>query len=148
MGKSGPFEAIFAYFSKYRNIKDYQLTIDKLGVNVLSTAIKKMEEDMRFLITGKNKFPLPPEMAEAVLDATIAWAKKYSGNGKIEQLWGLAGMAGGGGIVNVDSPDELDTIMIEFPLGPFTDLEVYPLTDFTATLERTKQAMQAAASGG
>ncbi len=103
---------------------------------------------MRFLITGKNKFPMPPEIAPGVVDATIAWAKKYSGNGKLEQLWGLAGIAGGGGIVNVGSPDELDTIMTEFPLGPFTEIEVYALTDFIGSLEKLKQVMQAAASGG
>ncbi len=102
---------------------------------------------MRFLITGKNKFPMPPEMAPAIVDATIAWAKKYTGNGKLEQLWGLAGIAGGGGIVNVGSPDELDTIMTEFPLGPFTDIEVHPLTDFAGSMERLKQVMQAAAPG-
>ncbi|MEE9583190.1 MAG: hypothetical protein V3W01_00830 [Dehalococcoidales bacterium] len=44
---------------------------------------------MRFLITGKNKFPMPPEMAPAIVDATIAWGKKYTGNGKLEQLWGI-----------------------------------------------------------
>ncbi len=103
---------------------------------------------MRFLITGKNKFPMPPEIAPALIDASIAWAKKYTGNGKLEQLWGLAGIAGGGGIVNVGSPDELDTVMTEFPLGPFTDIEVYSLTDFTGSLEKLKQVMQAAASGG
>ena len=102
---------------------------------------------MRFLITGKNKFPMPPEIAPGVVDATIAWAKKYTGNGKIEQLWGLAGIAGGGGIANVNSSDELDAIMTEFPLGPFTDMEVYPLTDMVGSMERMKQAMQAAAPG-
>ncbi len=103
---------------------------------------------MRFLIIGKNKFPMPPEIAPAVVDATIAWAKKYTGSGKLEQLWGVAGVAAGGGIANVGSPDELDAVMAEFPLGPFTDLEVYPLTDMVGSMERMKQVMQAAASGG
>ncbi len=103
---------------------------------------------MRFLIAGKNKYQMPPEMAPAIVDATIAWAKKYTGNGKIEQLWGLAGMSAGGGIANVDSADELDAIMTEFPLGPFTDIEVHPMVDLAGSMEKLKQAMQAAAPGG
>ncbi len=103
---------------------------------------------MRFLITGKNNFPMPPEMGSALVDATIAWAKKYTASGKIEQLWGLAGMSAGGGILNVNSADELDAIMTEFPLGPFTELEAHPLTDLVGSMERLKQAMQAAAPGG
>ncbi len=103
---------------------------------------------MRFLITGKNKYLMPPEMGPGVVDATIAWAKKYTASGKIEQLWGLAGMSAGGGILNVNSADELDAIMTEFPLGPFTDIEVHPLVDMVGSMERFKQAMQAAAPGG
>ena len=30
---------------------------------------------MRFLITGKNKFPMPPEMTPVIVDATIVWVK-------------------------------------------------------------------------
>ncbi len=102
---------------------------------------------MRFLITGKNKFQMPPEMAPALVDGTIAWAKKYTGSGKLEQLWGLAGMSEGGGIANVNSADELDAIMTEFPLGPFTEIETHPLVDLVGSMERLKQAMQAMAPG-
>ena len=98
---------------------------------------------MRFLITGKNNFPIPPEMGSALVDATIAWAKKYTSNGKFEQTWGLAGIAGGGAIANVDSSDELDAIMVEFPFGPFTNTEIYALTDMVGSLERLKQVIQA-----
>ncbi len=102
---------------------------------------------MRFLISGKNKYPMPPEIGPAVVDATIAWAKKYTGSGKLEQLWALAGMSAGGGIANVNSADELDAIMTEFPLSPFTEMEVHPLTDLVSSMERLKQAMQAMAPG-
>ena len=57
-------------------------------------------------------------------------------------------MAVGGGIANIGSPDEMDAAMAEFPLGPFTDIEVYPLTDMVDSIERMKQVMQATASGG
>jgi muconolactone D-isomerase len=106
------------------------------------------EEDMRFLITAKNKFPIPPEIGPGLADATIAWGKKYTANGKIEQLWTVAGVAAGGGIANVNSSDELDAIMTEFPLGPFSEIEVYPLADLVGSMERLKKATQAAAPRG
>ncbi len=96
---------------------------------------------MRFLVAGKNKYPMPPEIGPGVVDATIAWAKKYIANGKLEQLWGLAGMSAGGGIANVNSADELDAIMTEFPLGPFTELKIHALVDLVGSLEKLKQAM-------
>ena len=106
------------------------------------------EEDMRFLITGTNKFPLPPDIGPGLVDATIAWAKKYTANGKFEQTWSVAGLPAGGMIVNVNSLEELDAISTEFPLGPFSEQEVYPLTDLVGSMERLKQVMQAAASRG
>ena len=57
-------------------------------------------------------------------------------------------MAVGGGIANIGSPDEMDAAMAEFPLGPFTDIEVYPLTDMVGSIERMEQVMQTTASGG
>ena len=38
---------------------------------------------MRFLIIGKSKYPIPPEMAAGIVDATMAWTRKYTENGKI-----------------------------------------------------------------
>ncbi len=103
---------------------------------------------MRFLIIGKNKYPLPPEIGPGLVDATIAWAKKYTANGKFEQVWSVAGTSAGGAIANVNSLEELDAIANEFPLGPFSDMEVYTLTDLVGSMERLKQAMQAAAPRG
>jgi muconolactone delta-isomerase len=96
---------------------------------------------MKFLIVSKNKHMLPPEMAPALIDATLSWLEKYSG--KIEQAWAFAGQQGGGGIVNVESLEELDNIQIEFPLGPFSELKVYPLVDIENSFKHQKQVIQA-----
>ncbi|MEE9203228.1 MAG: muconolactone Delta-isomerase family protein [Dehalococcoidia bacterium] len=103
---------------------------------------------MRFLITSKNKFPMPPEAVPGVLDAMIAWAKKYTGNGKIQDIWSCAGLQAGGGIANVNSLEELDAIMTEFPLGPFSETEIYPLVDLNDALQRMKQVAQAMGGRG
>ena len=97
---------------------------------------------MRFLIVSKSKHPMPPEMAPGLLDAMSGWAKKYTANKKMEQIWAFAGTPAGGGVLNVGSLDELDSIMAEYPFGPFSDTEVYPLVDLHDSLQRSKQVMQ------
>ena len=102
---------------------------------------------MQFLIVTKQSVPPPPEVAVQLLDAMFEWTKRYTGNGKVRETWGFAGQQGGGGILNVESFDELDTIMTEFPFAPFSTIEIYPLVDLIPSLERAKQVWQAASAG-
>ncbi len=102
---------------------------------------------MRFLVVTKSKVPFPPEMALGLLDAMEEWVRKYTTNGKLEQVWGFAGIQGGGGIVNVNSLEELDAIMNEFPFAPFSDTEIYGLADLQTGLQNMKQVIQAMAPG-
>ena len=102
---------------------------------------------MKFLVTSRVKYQMPPEAAPGLMDALSAWAKKYVDNGKLEIVWANAGKPGGGAIVNVASLEELDAIMIEFPIGPFSEIDVVPITDLQVSLERSKQMFQAMARG-
>jgi muconolactone delta-isomerase len=106
-----------------------------------------MEGNMRFLVTTKVKFQMPPEVAPQLMTALSAWAKKYADNGKMEAVWANAGSAGGGGILSVSSLGELDAIMAEFPIGPFSEVEVVPITDLQPSLERTQQMFEAMVGG-
>lgn len=101
---------------------------------------------MRFLIITKPKHFVPPDMVALLIDAMGVWRTKWAG--KIEQAWGFAGIQGGGGIANVDSLEELDTMMAEFPFAGASDIEVLPLVDLDASLQRTKQAIEAMGAGG
>ena len=101
---------------------------------------------MRFLIITKPKHLVPPEMLERLIDAMGPWRSKCAG--KIEQAWGFAGIAGGGGIANVDSLEELDAVMAEFPFGVTSDIEIIPLVDLDASLQRMKQFLEAMVAGG
>jgi len=103
---------------------------------------------MRFLVIGKNRSPVPPDIAPALFDAMIAWVNKIKASGKVEALWGTAGVAGGGAILNVDSADELDAIMIEFPFAPFSEITIVLIVDIVESLQRSKQAMLAMMQGG
>lgn len=100
---------------------------------------------MRFLVTTIANSTPPPEAMVGLLDAMKAGAAKYTESGKFETVWSLAGKPGGGGVVNVSSLEELDAIFTEFPLGPFSDIEIQPIVEFSASIDRAKQAFLAMA---
>ena len=94
---------------------------------------------MRYLVTSTSQFQVPPEHASELMDALHRWERKYRESGHIEQAWANAGGDGGGAIVNVSSHDELDAMMVEFPLSPFSRIHVQPLADLHASLDRYKE---------
>jgi muconolactone delta-isomerase len=96
---------------------------------------------MRFLIVTKSKFPFPPEMAGSLFDAIQGWVDANTNSGRMEQAWAFAGLQGGGGILKVDSFEELDSIMTSMPFGPFSNVEVYGLSDIKQALNAGKQAV-------
>lgn len=82
-------------------------------------------------------------MALGLFAAMKAWSARHIASGKIEQVWSFAGVSGGGGIFNVDSPEELDEIMAEFPLGPFSDTKIHGLVDLSKSLDSAAKAVEA-----
>lgn len=73
-------------------------------------------------------------MAGWLTQAMKQWVAEHRGSGKLEQIWGFAGISGGGGVLNVASHEELDRIMIRFPFGAWSHIEVYALTDIDETI--------------
>lgn len=96
---------------------------------------------MKFLIIVKNKHMAPPEVLSDLIDGTLAWTRKYQA--QIKDIWAFAGQQGGAGIANVKSLEELDTILAELPIRPFSETEVYPLVDLDASLRHQKESLQA-----
>lgn len=96
---------------------------------------------MRFLVISRNVHPMPPEAVPSLIDASIAWKRKYED--KIESIFGFAGTHGGGGIVNVNSHEELDKLMAEYPMLPFADVEIYPLVDLEGMWQLRKEVAKA-----
>jgi muconolactone delta-isomerase len=97
---------------------------------------------MRFLVVTLPRETIPPEMALGLFEALSGWAKDLQSKGKIEQTWGFAGIQGGGGILNVESLEELDAIMTSFPLAAFSTIDVYGLVDLEPSLERGREAIR------
>lgn len=89
---------------------------------------------MRFLVVTESRESLPPEMALPMMQMMQAWVAEHTSSGKMEQVWSFAGLAGGGGIMNVDSHEELDSIMGGFPFAQHSDITVYALADLNAAL--------------
>ena len=103
---------------------------------------------MRFLVVTMSKTPMPPEAMPMLLEGMTAWVDEHRSSGKFEQVWSFAGLQGGGGILNVDSLDELDAIMADFPFGPFSDITIYGLADLDAGLAGFRRAIEQMAGAG
>ncbi len=97
---------------------------------------------MRFLIVQKTQHPMPPEAALPLMKAMHEWLKRYRQDGTIEQTWNFMGQAAGGGIMSAESHEELDDILAENPLRPYSTVEVYPLTDIDRSFEKQIQVIE------
>ena len=98
---------------------------------------------MRFLVITKPSHPLPMEAAIGMLEGMSRWVEKNVASGKFEQIWAFAGTQGGGGVLNVESHEELDDVMSEFPFAPFSQVEILALTDLQRSLDKGKQVAAA-----
>ncbi len=96
---------------------------------------------MRFLVMSNTREAMPPEAAPMLVPAMRAWVAEHRGSGAIVDIWSFAGIAGGGGILDVDSHEQLDEVMSGFPFGPFSDVEIYPLSDLDASLTNLETTM-------
>ena len=98
---------------------------------------------MRFLVVTKPQFPIPPEAVDGLLHELAGWASKWTSQGKLEQVWGFAGFHGIGGIFKVDSLEDLDAVISEFPFWIFSVAEITPLISLDDRIQRDKEARQA-----
>jgi muconolactone delta-isomerase len=98
---------------------------------------------MRYLVVTEQNTPIPPEMVLGLFAAMKAFNARYGASGKLEQSWSFAGLSGGGAILNVASPEELDEIMAEFPFGPFSKRKIYSLVDLNKSLDSASKAFEA-----
>lgn len=106
---------------------------------------------MQFLVITKQSFPPPPEMLIPLNEAMSAWLAEHRASGKLVQAWSFAGTVGGGGIADVASHEELDEMMVGFPYGASSTIEVYPLADLDKNLASARgvfERMQAMIAEG
>lgn len=97
---------------------------------------------MRFLITALPRHPMPPEIGLMMARGMMPFTEKYKD--KTEQQWAFAGLGGGGAILNVDSHEELNKIMNEFPFGPFADVRILAMSDLATAMDDLARQLEAA----
>ena len=84
---------------------------------------------MLFHVAMTVNIPLdfPAEKADAIKAAEKAYAQDLQRQGKWVHLWRVAGRYANISIFDVDSVDELHTLLSSLPLFPFMDITVTPL---------------------
>ncbi len=102
---------------------------------------------MQFLVITRQRTPPPPDMLLPMLGAMEAWVAQNRASGKAKAMWGFAGTIGGGGVLEVESHEELDAIMSRFPFGPFSTVEVIALSSLDASLANAKAFAQEMMAG-
>ena len=102
---------------------------------------------MQFLIITRPTSPTPPEMLVPMLSAMEAWLAQHRASGKIEVVWSFAGTGGGGGVLEVESHEELDAIMAGFPFAPFSSVEVLALSDLDRSLANARAFIEEMMAG-
>ena len=106
------------------------------------------EERVRFLILTEGRDPVPPDMAMAMMDMMDGWLEQHRASGALVDAWSIAGRPGGGGIIEVDSHEELDAVMAGFPFSQTSSVSVHALADLDASLANARQVFAAMMGGG
>ena len=102
---------------------------------------------MQFLVITRPSTPPPPEMLMPMIGAMEAWVAQNRASGKAKAVWGFAGTKGGGGVIEVESHEELDAIMSRFPFGPYSTIEVIALSDIDESIANAKAFVQEMMAG-
>ncbi len=100
---------------------------------------------MRVLLLAENQHPVPPEALPMLMPGFAEWRARYRDH--MEAFFFLAGVAGGGGIVNVPDEATLNRMMLEWPLSPFSRVEVRPIVDGDVALQQWQEALKAMGAG-
>ena len=82
-----------------------------------------------------------------MLEAMSAWLAQHRASGKMTAAWAFAGTTGWGGVLEVESHEELDAIMARFPFGPFSTTEIISLSDVEQSLANGRAFVQEMMAG-
>ncbi|MDV2988739.1 MAG: muconolactone Delta-isomerase family protein [Dehalogenimonas sp.] len=97
---------------------------------------------MKYLVSGEQVTSASSHEDQVkFLDAAKDWVAKSKAEGKIE---GAYSFVDGGGmfIVNAKDHEEVTELLLTFPLGPFSNLDIRPLLDFTRNADLTINAIK------
>ena len=95
---------------------------------------------MKFLLIARPR-PIPG-MTSALLEATRERARSQLKSGVLDCYYTFAGGNGSCAIVNADSPEALQEIVMENPTFPFLETESYALADGDKFLTKMTEVMK------
>lgn len=98
---------------------------------------------MLFLFKGETKgvVPLPPEQFMELAVKQVETLISYKQQGEILAGGIMAGRRGSYAIWNVDSIQELQRLVTQLPMFPFTEAEIVPLISYEQAQESAKQTL-------
>jgi len=101
---------------------------------------------MRFLVVVRSKHRVDRANFPALVEAFAAWREKY--RSVSESFEAFVGGKGGYGLVDVDDVESLHQMLLEYPFGPTSDFETYPIVDGDKAIAMLRELAKALAGGG
>lgn len=95
---------------------------------------------MRALLISRPKHPVAREDFPAFIEAFAAWRERY--RPLMESFLFFASGAGGGGVVNAPDEATLARMMAEYPFGPYSDTDIYPVIDGDAGIAMWREVLR------
>jgi hypothetical protein len=95
---------------------------------------------MKALVIARPQFPIPPEQAPMVVEGALEWYARYK-----DRLTEFGTFLGGGGfaVVDIDSTDELNKMIVEMPFSLFMDIRTELYMEGDSGFRQFQDAMQA-----
>jgi len=95
-----------------------------------------------FVLAKRNTVPLPIEQAAGMYQAAKQWVKAQLANGRFDGHYIFSELGGGFAITNADSHEEVTDSLLEYPLYPFFNWEVKPLSDWSHSYDKLAELFQ------
>ena len=92
---------------------------------------------MRFLVLSEHRDQIPADAVKDLMAATDKWIDDNAETVVVN--WANAGRPGGGGIINVESLEQLEQIMLAFPLGRYSEVTITPIIDLKESFRLIQQ---------
>lgn len=100
---------------------------------------------MRVLMISRPKHPVPPQLLMPLMDAFAGWRARYR---PVMQTFDFFASGGGGcGILEVPDEDTLGQLVMEYPWGPFSEVELHVLLDGDRAMSRQRAVIEQMVAG-
>lgn len=94
---------------------------------------------MRVLILSRTKHLVPREELPVLISALATWRERYREHVEVFEFF----TAGGGGCGIINAPDDatLAQMMMEYPFGRISTVELYPIVNGDDMIKRWQEAL-------